>query len=115
MRSKWEFKDSPKDFRSQFLLDTSVTCLNHGMLGACPADVLERQNELRARIERQPSAFILRDLAGLLDEARQALAELISADADDLVLLPNVTTALSAVLRSRSFAPGDEILTTIKA
>ncbi len=112
MRSTWEFKDDPRAVRSRFLLDPSVTCLNHGMLGACPADVLERQTELRARIERQPSAFILRDFTGLLDEARQALAELISADPTDLALLPNVTTALSAVLRSRAFAPGDEILTT---
>ncbi|WP_247537198.1 aminotransferase class V-fold PLP-dependent enzyme [Ralstonia pseudosolanacearum] len=112
MHSKWEFKDSPKAFRSRFLLDPSVTCLNHGMLGACPAEVLEQQNALRARIERQPAAFILRDLTGLLDEARQALAGLVSADPADLALLPNVTTALSAVLRSRAFAPGDEILTT---
>ncbi|MCK4130186.1 aminotransferase class V-fold PLP-dependent enzyme [Ralstonia pseudosolanacearum] len=112
MHSKCEFQDGPENFRNQFLLDASVTCLNHGMLGACPADVLERQNELRMRIERQPSVFILRDFAGLLDEARQMLAALISADAEDLVLLPNVTTALSAVLRSCSFLPGDEILTT---
>ncbi|MCL9860831.1 aminotransferase class V-fold PLP-dependent enzyme [Ralstonia solanacearum] len=101
-----------KDVQSRFLLDTSVACLNHGMLGACPAEVFERQNALRARIERQPSAFVLRELPGLLDEARQALAGVISADPADLALLPNVTTALSAVLRSRAFAPGDEILTT---
>lgn len=82
------------------------------MLGACPAVVLERQSELRARIERQPAAFILRELGGLLDEARQALAALIAADPADLALVPNVTTALSSVLRSRSFAPDDEILTT---
>lgn len=100
------------DFRSHFLLDPSVTCLNHGMLGACPAVVLERQIELRARIERQPAAFILHELPGLLDDARQALAALTSTDPADLALLPNVTTALSSVLRSRSFAPGDEILTT---
>lgn len=106
MHSKCEFKDGPENFRNQFLLDASVTCLNHGMLGACPAEVLERQSELRMRFERQPSVFILRDFAGLIDEARQTLAALISADAEDLVLLPNVTTALSAVLRSCSFLPG---------
>lgn len=112
MPSTREINDNPNAFRRQFLLDTTVACLNHGMLGACPAEVLDLQNELRTRIERQPSVFILRDLSRLLDEVRQMLAELFSADAVDLVLLPNVTTALSAVLRSLSFAPGDEILTT---
>jgi isopenicillin-N epimerase len=112
LNSQWKFSEGPKNFRGRFLLDTNATCVNHGMLGACPAEVLERQTELRARIERQPSIFILRALPGLLDDARQALADLVSADPADLALLPNVTTALSAVLRSRSFAPGDELLTT---
>ena len=98
--------------RGRFLLDENVTCINHGMLGACPVDVLDRQTEWRTRIERQPSAFVLRELPARLDDARQALAELIGAQPASLVLVPNVTTALSAVLRSRSFDPGDEILTT---
>ncbi|MBF9264877.1 aminotransferase class V-fold PLP-dependent enzyme [Paracidovorax cattleyae] len=98
--------------RERFLLDPDVVCLNHGMLGACPREVLERQSELRERMERLPSAFILREFQGLLDAARQALAQFVSADPADLVLLPNVTTALSAVLLSIPLAPGDEILTT---
>ena len=110
-----ECADPPFDVtaaRRRFLLDENITCLNHGMLGACPVDVLDRQTEWRNRIERLPSAFILRELPARLDDARQALAELIGADPRNLVLVPNVTTALSAVLRSRSFDPGDEILTT---
>ncbi len=103
---------SPAGWRHRFVLDASVTCLNHGMLGACPSVVLERQSELRARLERQPAAFILRELNPLLDDARQALADLLSCRTDDLALVPNVTTALSSVLRSRAFSPGDEILTT---
>jgi len=98
--------------RERFLLDDRIVCLNHGMLGACPIEVLDRQTEWRTRIERQPCAFVLRELPARLDDARQALAELIGASPGDLALLPNVTTALSAVLRSRSFAAGDEILTT---
>ncbi|MGN6651072.1 aminotransferase class V-fold PLP-dependent enzyme [Trinickia sp.] len=98
--------------RRRFLLDENITCLNHGMLGACPIDVLDRQTEWRTRIERLPSAFILRELPARFDDARQALAGFIGADPANLVLLPNVTTALSAVLRSWSFDPGDEILTT---
>ncbi len=102
----------PTAARRRFLLDENITCLNHGMLGACPVEVLDRQTEWRTRIERQPAAFILRALPARLDDARQALAELIGANPQDLVLVPNVTTALSAVLQSRSFDSGDEILTT---
>ncbi|MFA1287121.1 hypothetical protein ACDJ03_04585 [Xanthomonas axonopodis pv. nakataecorchori] len=111
-QATWGLDRSPSPFRSYFALDPDVRCLNHGMLGACPVMVLQRQAELRARMERQPAAFVLRELPLLLDEARQALCEVIGADPEDLALVPNVTTALSAVLRSRVFVPGDEILTT---
>ncbi|CAD0345283.1 aminotransferase class V-fold PLP-dependent enzyme [Xanthomonas hortorum pv. pelargonii] len=112
MQSTWELEVNPTRFKALFSLDTGVACLNHGMLGACPIAVQQRQSALRAQMERQPAAFVLRALPGLLDDARQALAELVGADPQDLLLLPNVTTAMSAVLRSRTFAPGDQILTT---
>ncbi|WP_045727500.1 aminotransferase class V-fold PLP-dependent enzyme [Xanthomonas sp. GPE 39] len=108
----WNTDADPPHFRDYFALDPDVRCLNHGMLGACPLPVLQRQDALRARIERQPAAFVLHELPALLDEARHSLCDLIGADAEDVVLLPNVTTALNAVLRSLDFAPGDEILTT---
>ncbi len=111
-QTTWGIDHSPSPFRSHFALDPDVACLNHGMLGACPVVVLQRQAELRERMERQPAAFVLRELPVLLDEARQALCDVIGADPEDLALVPNVTTALSAVLRSRVFVPGDEILTT---
>ncbi|WP_244952509.1 aminotransferase class V-fold PLP-dependent enzyme [Xanthomonas maliensis] len=63
-------------------------------------------------MERQPAAFVLRELPALLDDARHALCEAVGAGPADLVLVPNVTSALSAVLRSLVFVPGDEILTT---
>ncbi|MFC0152401.1 aminotransferase class V-fold PLP-dependent enzyme [Xanthomonas dyei] len=112
MQSPWESDAPAVRMKQRFALDPGVACLNHGMLGACPNAVLERQAAFRAQIERLPSVFILRDLPRLLDASREALAGVIGADPVDLVLLPNVTTALSAVLRSRSFGPDDEILTT---
>ena len=39
---------------------------------------------------------------------RAAMARLIGCDADDLAFVPNATTGVNAVLRSLSFAPGDE-------
>ena len=63
--------------------------LNHGSFGACPAAVLQRQWQLRERMESAPGRFFLRESQPLLDESRRALAECIGADADDLVFVAN--------------------------
>ena len=51
-------------------------------------------------------------LPGRLDEARGAAAEFVGVDAADFAFVRNVTHAANAVLRSLSFEPGDELLTT---
>jgi isopenicillin-N epimerase len=105
--------DRSKDaIRAHWSLDPSVIFLNHGSFGACPIPVLQYQAELRQRMERQPVQFFVRDLEGLLDEARAALGDFLGAPANDLAWVPNATTAVNAVLRSLSFEPGDELLTT---
>jgi isopenicillin-N epimerase len=103
---------SKQAIRRHWLLDPSVVFLNHGSFGACPIPVLQYQAELRQRMERQPVQFFVRDLEGLLDEAREALGAFLGAPAHDLAWIPNATTAVNAVLRSLSFEPGDELLTT---
>src|SRR6187397_2834628 len=92
-------------------LDPTVTYLNHGSFGACPAPVLAVQREWRDRLEREPVTFLDRDLEGFLDAAREAVGRFLGADPDGLVFVPNATTALNAVLRSLRFEAGDELLT----
>jgi isopenicillin-N epimerase len=93
-------------------LDPAVVYLNHGSFGAAPRAVLERQAELRARIEREPERFFVRELERLLDQARAALGAFLGAHPDDLVFVSNATGGVNTVLRSLDLAPGDELLIT---
>jgi hypothetical protein len=65
--------------RAEFLLDPTVTFLNHGSFGAVPRAVFERYQEWQLELERQPVLFLARRLEELLGESRAALG----ADADD--------------------------------
>ena len=108
-------EEIPVDFRRHWLLEPGTTYLNHGAFGACPKRVLRRQSELRTRFERQPTRFFEREIVGLVDHARAELASFVGSDTEGLAFVPNATTGINAVLRSRSFDPGDEILVTDQA
>src|SRR5438093_10720983 len=102
----------PSDLACFWTLDPAVAFLNHGSFGACPRPVLEAQQRLRERLERQPVLFFVRDLEPLLDDARSALAACLGAEPEGLVFVTNATTAVSAVLRSLALAPGDQLVVT---
>jgi len=93
-------------------LDPAVTFLNHGSFGSCPRPVLDAQRAWRDQMESEPITFFDRDLPSLLADARAPVAAFLVADPEDLVFVPNATTAVSTVLGSLRFEPGDELLTT---
>jgi isopenicillin-N epimerase len=93
-------------------LDPGVVFLNHGSFGSCPRAVLEFQTEMRARLERQPLQFLVRELESLLDAARAALAQFVGAAPENLVFVPNATSGVNTVVRSLVFEPGDELVVT---
>ena len=98
--------------RDEFLLDPSVTFLNHGSFGACPRVVFERYQEWQLELERQPVLFLARRMDGLLAEARAALAAYVGSDPDDLVFVPNATTGVNLAAWSVGLTRDAEVLTT---
>ena len=96
--------------RSPWLLEPGISFLNHGSFGACPAPVLEAQRAWRERMEAEPVRFLDRELEGHLDEVRRELARFLNGDPDGIAFVPNATTAVSTVLSSLRFEPGDELL-----
>ena len=98
--------------RNAFLLDESVTFLNHGSFGATPRDVFERYQEWQLELERQPVLFLARRLESLLADARAALAEYVGADPDDLVFVPNATAGVNIAAWPLGLQTGDEVLST---
>jgi isopenicillin-N epimerase len=98
--------------RDLFLLDPSVTYLNHGSFGACPRPVFERYQAWQLELEREPVDFIVNRLPGLLADARAELGAHVGASPDDLTFVQNATTGVNMAARALDLKPGDEILTT---
>jgi isopenicillin-N epimerase len=98
--------------RGEFLLDPDIIFLNHGSFGACPRAVFERYQEWQLELEREPVLFLARRIDGLLAEARAALGAYVGADPDDLVFVPNASSAVNVAAWPLGLRAGDEVLTT---
>lgn len=97
---------------AHWTLDPTVTYLNHGSFGACPAVVLAAQTALRAEMEREPVDFLSGTLPARLNAARETVSAFLGADTADLAFVPNATAGVNAVLRSLQFGPDDDLLVT---
>ncbi len=98
--------------KQKFLLDPSVTFLNHGSFGATPKPVFKEYQRWQRELENQPVEFLGRRITGLLAESRTVLGGYLGAPADNLVYTQNVTISLNIVARSLELGLGDEVLTT---
>ncbi len=98
--------------KSQFLLDTTITFLNHGSFGACPKPIFEEYQRLQYELENEPVYFIQKKSAEYLKIAKERLAKYIGCNANDFFFTPNPTFAINTIMRSLNLEEGDEILTT---
>ena len=72
--------------------------------------VQEFQRQLQFETEARPDTFIRYTYIKLLKESRSAVAPLLGADPDEVVLIPNATTGVNTILRNLSFDHGDTVL-----
>ncbi|MEO8033814.1 MAG: aminotransferase class V-fold PLP-dependent enzyme, partial [Acidobacteriota bacterium] len=98
--------------KEHWILDPSITFLNHGSYGATPLPVLDVQEGYRQQMEREPVRFMNRELEPLLDSVRTDLATFVGAKPSDLAFVPNATAGVNAVLRSLDLDKHDELIVT---
>jgi isopenicillin-N epimerase len=97
-----------------FLLDPNVVFLNHGAFGACPRPVFDEYQRLQRELEHEPVQFLnlRRRFPDLIAAARARLADYVGAQAADVLLAQNATTALNVVAHALELRPGDEVVAT---
>ena len=95
-----------------FLLDPEVTYLNFGSFGSCPKPVFEDYQAWQLLLEREPVQFIAFKGVEYLKASREALADFVGCDEDDLVYVVNPSYAINIVAKSLKLEPGDEVLST---
>ena len=93
-----------------FAFDPAYTPLNHGSYGAFPTAIRDYQRALQDRIEARSDPFLRFASPKLLDKSRFAAASLLGVPSDDVVFVPNATTAVNTVLRNLRFVEGDTII-----
>jgi len=78
--------------------------------GHYPKAVMAALHAYQTRAEENIDLWIKRDALAELTKSRKALAELVKASADDIVMIPNATSGMNAIFRSMVFAAGERIL-----
>ena len=84
-----------------FLLDLSRwTFVNHGAFGGALRAAAAYADRVRAAAEANPVAFVDRALFAQVVAAAARLARFVGSSPRDLVLVPNATTGINAVVKS---------------
>lgn len=98
--------------KSQFLLEPSITFLNHGSFGSSPKPIFDEFQRFQRELESDPVQFIQKKLPEYLKMAKAPLAQFIGCNQEDFFFVPNPTVAINTIMRSLTLQPGDEILAT---
>ena len=96
------------NLKKQFLIDPSITFLNHGSFGATPKPVFKEYQRWQRELENQPVEFLGRRHNDLMRASREVLANYVGTSAENLIYTQNATIALNIVARSLNLKAGDE-------
>ncbi|KAH9502210.1 putative L-cysteine desulfhydrase, chloroplastic [Bulinus truncatus] len=96
----------------EFLLDPEIAFINHGSYGTVPKRILDIQTKYNFEREKHPDFWFRFNCKKYVDQSRQAVADFINADVENVLLVSNATTAINTVVRSFPFNAGDGILDT---
>ena len=100
------------DIKQNFLLDKTITFLNHGSFGSCPIPVFEDYQKWQRKLEKQPVEFLTNDLWEALKNSRVTLSKFVGCDENEVLFFSNPTSAIANVINSLNLNDGDEVLMT---
>lgn len=99
-----------RNIRSQFLLDSNYTPLNHGSYGSIPKALVSVLQDFHTKAEINPDRWLRRDMFPEIEKNKATLAELIHADPAELVFVFNAMTGINTVARSLPMEAGDKVI-----
>lgn len=102
----------PNEFRQLYLLQDGVSYFNHGGFGLAPRLLLQKADQIRDEVNRNPNKFYSWDRFAAVNESRRVLSQAINVQSEDVAFVPNASFGLNAIARAISLNPGDEILLT---
>ncbi|KAI1759630.1 PLP-dependent transferase [Hypoxylon sp. FL1150] len=83
-----------------FEFDPTYRNLNHGSFGASTRDIRKKLHHYQDLVEANPDKFIRYEAPDILNESREAIAELLRAPTDTVVFVSNATTGVNTILRN---------------
>ncbi|MCD8529185.1 MAG: aminotransferase class V-fold PLP-dependent enzyme, partial [Chitinophagales bacterium] len=98
--------------KKHFLLNSEITYLNHGSFGACPKEIMDNYQFWQNTLENEPVQFFIKNGIEALQKSKEAFASYFTCHADDVVFMPNPSTAFNTVINSLDLKKNDEILST---
>ncbi|EKM58287.1 uncharacterized protein PHACADRAFT_252498 [Phanerochaete carnosa HHB-10118-sp] len=98
--------------RKYWGFDEKYVNVNNGSYGSLPLPVLTECHKLSLLAESNPDKFHRAICIPMLEKARAQVADLIGADRDEIVFVPNTTHGLNTILRNIEWREGDVILDT---
>ncbi len=96
--------------KSEFSLEKDLYYFNNASLGPCPKLVVDATNQFRALLDGFPSKYMWGGWQDEKEGVRKKVAEMFSADKEEIALIHNTTEGMNLVAHSIELGPDDEVI-----